>query len=714
MKKLFTILLSIMLISGLVFFLYPQVSLKLKEEPYYIAVAGPMREAGGEAMLRGVELYLEKAGREGRFAGRTIELLQKDDKDQTRFAMKIASKLLMNKRVLIVLGHYSSPASLAAAESYKGVPVITASATAEGLTAFNDWYFRVVPNSRFMADFITTYLYNVMGKSSVSIIFDKDLYRPSLAENFEEAARDLGIEVKRKWGFGGESRYLDNELRKIVTELRAVEDPGAIFFATYAESSVRLITLLKYPGTNYTIIGPDSYSEEWFIDTLKEYPLERASPGYYSDGIYAVSPFIADLAKKKALDFRKEFIKKYNEEPSWVSACYYDAARVAVEAIETSDIRGNIRNDRRAIRDYLKTLNNKEVAIQGITGDIYFDEKGDVSRPLAMGFYKKQKFLPAFFQYQQRYTTDLEAEIYDPLKIVCGESVTETHVVHTGIDINEISIRHSEYTIDFYIWFRFHENFDDTNIEFANSVRPIRLEDLVMEEKTGDITTRAYHLRADFKSVFDFYAYPFDRQVLKISFRHAGKPRSSVIYIPDVLGMPGSLKERVKKIRTEANVQWYIYDMSFYQDISRVPDHRGYKTDYSQFNGTIRIKRKGVGVIFKFFFPILVMLAISYSIYFIPFDQPGIQVLIFLTVLITSIIFHILFFRTVVGDSAIKYAFFTIYALLAMAGFISIPVYHRSRQGKEKPKFLTRMGKIIHPCVVLIVGSLFIYITNKG
>ncbi|MCP4112190.1 MAG: ABC transporter substrate-binding protein [Desulfobacteraceae bacterium] len=270
------------------------------------------------------------------------------------------------------------------------------------------------------------------------------------------------------------------------------------------------------------------------------------SPGYYSDGIYAGAPFFAYMADREPdSSFRKDFLKKYKKEPFWLAACYYDAMLVALKAVERAEVQGeDIRKDRKKVRDALTKLNSYDASVKGVTGDIYFDAGGNATRALAMGFWYKHKLLPAYLQYRvTRLLTDVPGEQpTEDIELSEGEIrvneliMAETRVVYTGIDINEIRNLNTDkgtYTADFYLWFRFRGEFDDTGIMFVNAVNPVRLGQPFTESATGDIITRSYRIIADFKIVNGTYGmFPFDHQTLGISFRHTDSTRDELIYIP--------------------------------------------------------------------------------------------------------------------------------------------------------------------------------------
>ncbi|MBF0398129.1 MAG: ABC transporter substrate-binding protein, partial [Desulfobacterales bacterium] len=612
-KKIYvTIALIIVALLGLVIYF----SFIIKKD-YYIAVAGPMsgqRKYDGEAMLKGINLCLDEINKKGGINGRKILARIFDDKGQTRIAMNIASQISEDKDILLTLGHFDSSTSYSAGSIYRktGVPAITASATAVEVTRENDFYFRVITNNAFEGSFIANYL-KTLGKQSATIIYNKDTYGTSLVESFEKTAKTIGIAVKKKWGFDSESETINEDMSKIITELRAISEPGMLFLAVHGNEAPKIIKSLKFSGADFSIFGPDSFATVSFISGFKEFPEEQTKPGYYTDGIYCASPFMAEIANEKAQKFRKLYMQKYLEEPLWPSACYYDAALVAVEAIKSSDI-GNsdqIRKSRREIRTSLANMYRQEDALIGVTGPIYFDKNGDVNRPMAVGEYKKQTFMPAYLQYQLiPDPPDSEVTLKKVLKgdifVIEGKNMHKYKVVYTGIDVNEIfnlDIKKSTYSMDFYIWFRFEGELDDKDINFVNAASPIDIGKPIFEEQKDGITLRAYRVKGNFKGNFDFSSYPFDKHNLEIKFHHKKDTREQLIYVVDILALPDSvLKAKHHEIDFKSSVEWKIIDKFYYQDIKTDNSTRGKldslneqnKYSYSMFNLSILIKKTGI------------------------------------------------------------------------------------------------------------------------
>ena len=520
----------------------------------YIAVVGPIGQPSGKAMRQGVELYREEINKQGGIDGRKLELIFRDDQNKPKQAERIALELSENNNVLLVLGHYYDSTSKAAGKIYKknGIPAITASAGAESVIHDNEWYFRSIPGNTGEASFVAAYIFDITAISkntpleelvlesiSASIIFSKDEYGESLLKKFEEVAESYRIDLRGKWEWDYEKSSTE-QLEFIKKKLAAIDEPGVIYLATHAAEGVQIITALKDEGRTYPLIVSSALARSLF-DKLKTYAKEWENPGYYSDDIFFVSPFMLALSGVKGFEFAQEFIEKYDENPGVVSACYYDAVRIALQAIKKSGIHGkkHIREDRRNIRKTLAGMYNNENGVKGVTGQLWFDENGGVRREYAVGRWHKQKELPTFIQYDQRNSNvdEILQGVLDGEAILPdGLVLTSTRIVHvsvTDFELLNINKEKSEFSAAFQLNFHYPADFDKSldgsvtsPLEFSNALSPIVLGDPIQENVKDEQKDKVFKVKGRFQA--DLKS---DRQELFIRFRHTRMTYDSLIYV---------------------------------------------------------------------------------------------------------------------------------------------------------------------------------------
>ncbi len=715
MKKKQFVFLCLCLISvgGMVIWMLSAHS-PFKESVIHIAAVVPVNDTSGKEILMGINLHLNKINRQGGVNGRRVKLLILDDNNDKRMAKAAALQIADQSPAILVLGHNYSSTSIAAGKIYKShqIPAITASATAEGVTMGNDWYFSVIPNNTLQAGFIANYINKSLKKKRVSIIFTKDAYGISLNRAFQDMARKTGMELVGTWEVDVEGGNVADDLRRIADEVNRLSDPGMIFLTLFPHEAALLIKRMKDAGNTFPIMGPDTFTSSLFLEEMGKFPRELAEPGYYSNGVYCTSPFMMDIGDLDAYAFGQEFLRQYKTTPTWISAYYYDAAKLAVEAIRRVHVQGEgyIRGNRRQVRDALTGFYDETHAMKGITGHIHFDPHGNTGRPYAIGIYQSRKLLPAPSQYQQIMETERIGQIFR--KVLDGEIIaiegrfmTNTQLVHVGMDMNEISelnMKNSTCTLDFHLRFSFSGELDDTNIEFRNSASPVRLGEIVSEETDGRMTTRVYRVRAAFRGDFDFHDYPFDHQVMPIRFRHGNRTRDKLIYAPDMHAPASPAGVAVG--------EWRVGDISVYQDIlaKEGPHKPRYATSqetlsYSQFNVDIRFERKGLGHAIRCFLPIIVAMLLLYLSFFVPLEWLGTRVFLFMVAFLTNAGFHLRFLSDLPVEylTTLEHAFLLVYGLGGVSAWMSLSIHRLHACGSERmERFLTRGGRLGYPVAI--------------
>ncbi|MDM8564977.1 ABC transporter substrate-binding protein [Candidatus Halobeggiatoa sp. HSG11] len=610
MKYFITILVTVIIVLGFV-----ALNFYSKQEPIHIAFIGPMSgngAAAGKLMTQAIQLRLDKVNAKGGINNQQILLDIFDDKNDKTQARQQALAIVEQNQAVAVIGHWYSSASISGGEIYQQykIPAISPGSTNVNVTLNNDWYFRTIFNAKSSGQFLANYVKKVFKQDAVTIIQEQAAYGSYLADIFAETSIKMGSKVKYRWAFDSSDSYLDNTLAKIVNHLKTKPDAGVVFLAVQALEGIKLVKLMKEAGITNRIISETSFSEKTFIHGFDQFPIEKTSPGYYTNNIYVATPLIFDTANKKAQQFRESYQATYQEEPDWAGAYATDSVLTLLQAIEKTNITGqNITEDRKKIRNYLASMNNINKSIRGLTGFNYFDQNGDAMKPVSIGVFRNGSIISASTQLQDvpyvNQLPDLKTEIEEERIALIGDKyMYKTNVVYVGIELNKISeldTNHLTYMMDFYLWFRFQGDLNTKNIEFLNAVDPIQLEEPIVE-KLGDQTSHLYHVKGKFKSQFftDYYAY--QQYELGMAFHHNDLTNNNLVYVTDILGMGITTQSLLDKIQQaqilEMASEWKIKNIRFFQDniyksslgslkYLNIPDQQ---IEFSQFNISLTIK----------------------------------------------------------------------------------------------------------------------------
>jgi branched-chain amino acid transport system substrate-binding protein len=225
-------------------------------------------------------------------------------------------------------------------------------------------YTRVVPADDLQGTLAAEWAKD-MGVERVYILDDLEVYGRGIAQLFEEACRDLGIEV-----LGHESIDIKaQEFKSLMTKIKA-ENPDLIYFGGTTQSKAGQIAKdMVAVGLDAKLMVPDGCFEDAFI--------KSAGAENLNDRVFIT---FGGLPPEELTGSGKEFVDKYVEKYDTMPEAYaiygYEAARVALEAIRKAG-----KKDRGAIVDAALSIRD----FDGALGTWSFDENGDTSLTLLSG-----------------------------------------------------------------------------------------------------------------------------------------------------------------------------------------------------------------------------------------------------------------------------------------------------------------------------------------
>src|SRR5436189_1357155 len=86
--------------------------------PIVLGIAGPFSQPRGVSMRHAAELAVKEVNARGGIRGRQLALRIMDDSGSPEVAIRIAQQLVEDPRIVAVVGHLNSSASLAAGRIY--------------------------------------------------------------------------------------------------------------------------------------------------------------------------------------------------------------------------------------------------------------------------------------------------------------------------------------------------------------------------------------------------------------------------------------------------------------------------------------------------------------------------------------------------------------------------------------------------------------------
>lgn len=703
--------------------------------PWTIAVVGPMSGESahlGRAMVEAAQIRVDEVNADGGVNGRLVELKTYDDENSATKAVLAAKQIALDDNNLLVIGHRTSGASIAAGAIYleNKIPAISGTATADALTVGNPWYFRVTYNNGFQADFIANYINSVLGYKTATLVSTNSVYGRSLAKAFITSTGKLPLEIKREFTVDAKSPDIDLDMADIVSELSLAPDSGMVFLAMNAANAAHFVREMRNSGFTLPIFGPDAINQQ-FPTYFEPDPILKTRPGDFTDQIYATTSMIWDVANENAVNFRAKFRDKYGHSPDSGNALYYDAASVAIHAIANATIAGtDITADRDAIRNFLTSINKPISAFDGITGNIYFDEKGNAIKSVPVGIFELGEFISAPIQLQPvlnpvmvpNFSEKLESKDIIPY---ADGYMNSAQIVYFGVDINEISNLNTStgnYTLDFFIWFRYRGDLDLSKIEFSNAVGPIRLVNPIWSRERNSMQIETFKVRGTFHGDFQFKNYPFDKQNIVLEVRHRDLTSESLRFVTDNLGMrlTGEGVTLLSRLHEEDVFRsakgWQMTNAQIYQDVvktaSTLGETRSFQgetaVNFSKMKMEMEISRKLTSYSTTIMLPMVILFVIGLLLFAVPIREipprlsGGILVLVTVSLLRARLSNDLPNIGYLV---AIDYIFFALQIVMWFSIAVSVLVFWvNERKSKVLASRLNMIGASLYPLPIVAVG----------
>jgi branched-chain amino acid transport system substrate-binding protein len=565
----------------------------------HIAFVGSLTgedEANNQSIRQALEMYINLFNKNRNTQQQKIVLDFFDDQNIPDKAYKKAREIVQTNAIAVI-GHERSDCSVEGGKIYKkqGILAITPTSSVTEVTRNNDWYFRTFYHNEVQAHFLAKYAkkFLLQQHNTVSIIYVDTIYGNEITKIFEKTSRNMNVDVKYKWKLRNNAS--EQEIAQTVSDLqKKSNDAGLILLATHSNEGIKLVKQIKDANIKNRLIAPDSYAN--IQEHFKDYPQEKKTLGYYTDGIY-VAAFIVDLFSQSANDFNSRYKEKYQK--NLPSAAFYtiDAALLIIEIIRRTKPQGqheSLDSYRKRLRDTLAQINTFEEAIDGFTGYNFFDKDGDISKPISIGIYRNSHLISA------------------PLQLSSDDDDNKYRtVVYTGVQFNEIEqidINTGRKNMpDFYLWLRFTEKEDGhvikpQDIEFINAVSPIELKKPIIEETIDGQTYLLYRVKDQLfrENIYSQTEHTFFniKHILGVNFRHRKSDKDELIYVSDILGISSKTFAQQKHKNKEliSLKGWKVDGVNLFQNVTEKtflghPKYFVGNTTYSTFNANVQIKR---------------------------------------------------------------------------------------------------------------------------
>src|SRR5512137_600688 len=284
-----------------------------------------------------------------------LELVAEDDKADPKEGTLAAQKLV-DAGVVAVVGHLNSGTTIPASKIYSDANVtqISPSATNPKLTEQGfKTTFRVVANDNQQGGVLANYAAGTLKAKTIAIIDDRTAYGQGLADVVERVAKEKGLKVVAREFTNDKA----TDFNAILTKVRGTK-PDVVMYGGMDATAGPMAKQMKQLGIKSTLLAGDGVCSPEFIKLAGD-----------AAGILHCSMAGEAVEKMaKGADFVAKYKARFNQDVQVYSPYSYDAVYVIADAMKRAG-----KADRASITAAMPATN-----YPGLTGQIAFDEKGDI------------------------------------------------------------------------------------------------------------------------------------------------------------------------------------------------------------------------------------------------------------------------------------------------------------------------------------------------
>jgi branched-chain amino acid transport system substrate-binding protein len=345
-----------------------------------IAVAAPMTGDNaeyGQGFYNAATMMAEEWNAKGGCLGKTVEIVQYDDKNSSEEAASIAQKIVSEGDIAGVIGHFASGVCMTAAPVYdeNHIIEISPSASHPDYSGIGDYIFRNNTVINVEAAAALDIAVNDLGKKNIGIISIKTDWGTNTSKIVTElidGMADSGVKVVAH----EEVMEGSDDYSPAITKLNAAGADVVICVSMYST--------LAPVAKQYKQVNPD-ISIVGFSNAYSQQLLELG--GSAVEGVCFPVIFFSGSDDPAIKSYVDAYTAKFGSAPSALTSQAYDSVGMLLTAIEQAGS-----TDSAAVRDKLAAID-----YPGVTGETTFNDIGDVQKSFVKVTVKDGKFAEANF-----------------------------------------------------------------------------------------------------------------------------------------------------------------------------------------------------------------------------------------------------------------------------------------------------------------------------
>lgn len=328
----------------------------LASEPIRIgalfSVTGPASFLG-EPERNTLEMLVKEANAKGGIKGRKIELVVYDTQGDATKAVQLATKLIKNDKVSVIVGPSTTGETMAiipVIEKEK-IPLISCAAGIKIIEPVKRYVFKTPANDHVAAEKIFTYMLS-KNQKNVALMTVTDGFGSSGREQLKDMAKKLGVAVVADETYGPK----DTDMTAQLTKIKGSKADAIICWGTNPGPAI-VTRNVKQLGIKIPLYQSHGVASKKYIELAGN---ENAEGVLLPAGKLAIFDKLkkTDPQFKLLKDYNDSYKKNFNVEASTFGGYAYDSFLMITEALKTGPSTEQIRDGLEGIK--------KLVSISGI------------------------------------------------------------------------------------------------------------------------------------------------------------------------------------------------------------------------------------------------------------------------------------------------------------------------------------------------------------
>jgi branched-chain amino acid transport system substrate-binding protein len=305
-------------------------------EPILLGVSGPLTGPNaqyGTQWKQGFDLALDEIHASGGINGRKLAYSFEDSQSDPRQSVAIAQKFVSDPKIVMELGDFSSPASMAASPIYQRAGLVQFGFTNShpDFTKGGDFMWSTSVSQADEQPLLALYAVRHLGLKRLAVLHQNTDWGRTSRDYFVKAAKDYGGEVVVTEGYIADER----DFRSTLVRVRDTNPDGLILISYYSDGAL-IARQARQVGLKQTICAASSVYSPKFLEL----------GGDAVEGVHIGTRYFPEDPRPEVRKFVGGFKAKYNgQEPDAFNAYSYDAMNMAAAVLRIGG------TDRKAIRD---------------------------------------------------------------------------------------------------------------------------------------------------------------------------------------------------------------------------------------------------------------------------------------------------------------------------------------------------------------------------